>query len=313
VAAYYNEFDPKTAAWLRELIKAGLIADGEVDERSITDVGPGDLRGFTQCHFFAGIGGWSYALRLAGWPDDRAVWTGSCPCQPFSVAGKGEGADDPRHLWPAWFPLIRECRPATVFGEQTSSKDGRYWLDLVLADLEGIDYAIGAFDLPAASVGAPHCRQRLWFVADAVSERAMPRAPGEGGGRRVVSHSDRHGQETKRERVNIERGFGGQVDLSDTHGGRRRQFDAAAVAGYQGQHPRASAPAGIQWRIESEPQPVAYGIPARVGRLRGYGNAIVPQVAAEFIAAYLEATGERRGAISSHGEAVVGTSEPGNF
>ncbi len=117
MAAYYNENDPKTAAWLRELIRQGLIADGEVDDRSIVDVQPDDLRGFVQCHFFAGIGGWSYALRLAGWPDDRAVWTGSCPCQPWSMAGSGEGADDPRHLWPAWKRLIEVARPAVLFGE----------------------------------------------------------------------------------------------------------------------------------------------------------------------------------------------------
>ena len=84
---YYNEHDAKAAAWMRELIKEGLIADGDVDERSIVDVQPGDLAGYTQCHWFAGIGGWSLALRLAGWPDDRPVWTGSCPCQPFSSAG----------------------------------------------------------------------------------------------------------------------------------------------------------------------------------------------------------------------------------
>ncbi len=63
--AYYNEFDKKTAAWLRELIKAGLIAQGHVDERPIQEVRPSDLAGFCQCHFFAGIGVWSYALRLA--------------------------------------------------------------------------------------------------------------------------------------------------------------------------------------------------------------------------------------------------------
>ena len=56
-----------------------------------------DIAGYTQCHFFAGIGIWSYALRLAGWPDDRQVWTGSCPCQPFSAAGKGEAFNDERH------------------------------------------------------------------------------------------------------------------------------------------------------------------------------------------------------------------------
>ena len=91
MSAYYNEHDPFAAAWLRELIADGLIADGEVDERDIQTLDPADLAGYTQCHFFAGIGGWSLALRLAGWPDDRPVWTGSCPCQPFSSAGKSGG------------------------------------------------------------------------------------------------------------------------------------------------------------------------------------------------------------------------------
>src|SRR5690349_24417254 len=128
MTAYYNENDPKTAAWLRELIKAGLIADGEVDTRSIVDVRPDDLRGFTQCHFFAGIGGWSYALRLAGWPDDRPVWTGSCPCQPFSSAGRRLGEQDARHLWPVWKTLIEECQPPVLFGEQASGQGGASWL-----------------------------------------------------------------------------------------------------------------------------------------------------------------------------------------
>ena len=167
VTAYYNELDPFCAAWLRNLIAAGHIAPGDVDERSIVDVRPDDLAGYTQAHFFAGIGGWSYALRLAGWPDDRPIWTGSCPCQPFSSAGKGDGAADSRHLWPAWARLIRECRPGTVFGEQVSGRDGLAWLDLVHADLEARDYAVGAVTLPAASVGAPHGRHRIYFVADA--------------------------------------------------------------------------------------------------------------------------------------------------
>ena len=86
---YYNEFDPYAAQWLRNLIDAGHIPKGEVDSRSIKDVKASDLTGFVQCHFFAGLGGWSHALRLAGWPEDRPVWTGSCPCQPFSAAGAG--------------------------------------------------------------------------------------------------------------------------------------------------------------------------------------------------------------------------------
>ena len=88
--AYYNEIDPYAAQWLRNLISSGHIAAGDVDERSIVEVRPDDLRGYTQCHFFAGIGVLSHALRLAGWSDDRPVlvWTASLPCQPFSAAGK---------------------------------------------------------------------------------------------------------------------------------------------------------------------------------------------------------------------------------
>lgn len=117
----YNEFDPKAAAWLRELIRCGLIADGVVDERSILDVRPADLAGFTQCHFFAGVGGWSLALRLAGWPDSRSVWTGSPPCQPFSAAGRQLGKDDERHLAPHFASLVAAGRPDTLFGEQVAS------------------------------------------------------------------------------------------------------------------------------------------------------------------------------------------------
>ena len=170
MAAYYNEYDPKAAAWLRELIKQGHIADGVVDDRSIEDVTPTELLGFTQCHFFAGIGVWSYALRRAGWVDDRPVWTGSCPCQPFSAAGKGAGFDDERHLWPAFHHLISQCQPPIVLGEQVASKDGLGWLDLVHADLEATGYASGAVDLCAAGIGAPHIRQRLWWVGTRLAD-----------------------------------------------------------------------------------------------------------------------------------------------
>ncbi len=189
MSAYYNEIDPYAAAWLRNLIKDGHIADGVVDERSISDVKPEELFEFTQCHFFAGIGVWSYALRSAGWEDDRPVWTGSCPCQPFSGAGNRKGMADERHLWPHWFHLIEECRPPTVFGEQVASKDGLGWIDLVQADMEGADYAIGAFDLCSAGFGAPHIRQRLWFVADTDN----PRSQGWISGRSDTQRQDQHG------------------------------------------------------------------------------------------------------------------------
>ena len=189
MVAYYNEIDPYAAEWLRSLIRSGHIADGIVDERSISDVRPDELQEFTQCHFFAGIGVWSYALRSAGWEDDRPVWTGSCPCEPFSGAGNRKGMADKRHLWPHWFHLIEQCRPSTVFGEQVASKDGLGWIDLVQADMEGADYAIGAFDLCSAGFGAPHIRQRLWFVADTDDTRRQ----GWISGRSDTERQDQHG------------------------------------------------------------------------------------------------------------------------
>ena len=171
MTAYYNEIDEYAAQWLRNLIAAGHIAPGDVDTRSITKVHPDDIKNYTQCHFFAGIGVWSHALRRAGWADARPVWTGSCPCQPFSTAGKGAGFDDERHLWPVFGDLIGECRPATVFGEQVASKDADSWIDLVQADLEAMGYAVGAVPFPAAGVGAPHIRDRLYWMADSGGTR----------------------------------------------------------------------------------------------------------------------------------------------
>ena len=171
MTAYYNEFDPYAAQWLRNLIVAGHIAPGDVDDRSIEDVRPSDLRGYTQCHFFAGIGVWSHALRSAGWSDDRPIWTGSCPCQPFSAAGKGDGFADERHLWPAFNHLIEQCRPPAVLGEQVASKAVDPWIDLVQDDMEALGYRFGAVAFPSAGVGAPHIRDRTYWVADASSTR----------------------------------------------------------------------------------------------------------------------------------------------
>jgi DNA (cytosine-5)-methyltransferase 1 len=175
MTAYYNEIDPYAAQWLRNLIKAGHIASGFVDETDIRDVQPSTLMGYTQCHFFAGIGVWSHALRRAGWPDDRPIWTGSCPCQPFSAAGTGAGFADERHLWPHFHWLIEQCNPSVVLGEQVASKDGLQWLDLVSADLEGSGYAVAAGDLCAAGFGGAHIRQRLYWFATHSEYVGMPR------------------------------------------------------------------------------------------------------------------------------------------
>lgn len=280
MAAYYNEIDPFSADWLKELIKAGHIAHGEVDNRSIEDVTPSDLAGFTQCHFFAGIGVWSYALRKAGWPDDRPVWTGSCPCQPFSTAGEGNGFADERHLWPAFFHLISQFRPVTVFGEQVAAKDGLAWLDLVQADLEGAGYTSGAVDTPACGFGAPHIRQRLYWVAESGMANTISQ--------RLEGHSGDGNEETGRAAKRPTAGTGdpGELDNRERPGptnGFWRDVDWLFCR-------------DGKWRaVRPRSFPLAHGTTNRVGLLRGYGNAIVTTQAEEFIRAYMEVCNDERG------------------
>lgn len=378
MTVYYNEIDPQAAAWLRELIKQGHIADGVVDERSIEDITPDELSGFTQCHFFAGIGVWSYALRQAGWPDDRQVWTGSCPCQSFSTAGKGAGFADERHLWPAWHHLISQCRPPVIFGEQVEAAVRHGWLDLVQADLEGIDYACGSVAFPAAGIGAPHIRQRLYFVADAerraaeryghaleaeaggvqgasreqrlrtdtrdgdatvsvanadhtrpqgrplLPQRASQRAAGQNGvadeladtsdlgrlGRRAGEAGVEPGEEQRPARLCATGGLANPLyaerraqhvcgeDGHHREDGRRSQ--AHSESGTCGEVCRPSPTNGFwgaadwlhctdgKWRpVEPGTFPLAHGATARVGRLRGYGNAIVAPAAQAFIEGFM--------------------------
>lgn len=338
-AAYYNEIDPFAAQWLRNLIAGGHIAPGEVDERSIEDVTPDDLRGFTQCHFFAGIGVWSHSLRLAGWPDDKPVWTGSCPCQPFSAAGKGDGFADERHLWPHFFHLISERRPQHVFGEQVASGNANTWFDIVQADLEGMGYAFGLVPFAAAGIGAPHIRERAYWVAHAHSQiddrRRDVRANGwdehsDGShlngmaysnhqicdeGETICSGRDAvlHGSSVNRlGNTNVPRLEG--LVRDDSSAGREGATGPVAAPGVHmrplevngfwrdadwllcrdgkwrpvepGTFPLVDGAAARLGRVESGVARVASS--NRVGRLKGYGNAINAQAAAEFIRAYME-------------------------
>lgn len=347
---YYNEWDPQAAAWLRELIAERLIPRGLVDERSITEVKAEDLEGFTQCHFFAGIGGWPLALQLAGVSHKTRLWTGSPPCQPFSAAGKQLGQFDPRHLAPVFLSLISECRPPVLFGEQVAPAIAKSWMCDLQTHLEREDYAVGFAVLPACSVGAPHKRDRLFFGAqqlgDANSERhnrqhaLLQRAgpenmsevtwSGENGGmgytdserlqreRRDSYSQGREGPDfrqagllngagtetdelayssqcgRRKERENVRR-----VIVRDSEEGRTARRGTGSSDNTTNSHHGFWSDAdwlgcrdGKFRPVEPGTFPLANGIPARVGRLRGYGNAIVPQVAAEFITAFMGAAGE---------------------
>lgn len=341
---YYNEIDTFAASWLANLMDAELIPRGHIDTRSITDVQPADLTGYERCHFFAGIAGWELALQLAGWPRGVPVWTGSCPCQPFSAAGKGLGEKDPRHLWPEFFRLIRECRPHVVFGEQVPGAIGHGWLDGVSADLEAEGYAVGSCVLGAHSVGAPHKRQRLYWVAESTDaewrlgiEREQTIAS-RNGRNRLANNGDADGMakpecngrwidEPRREtqgRVIDGRTSARDVGLAEISRPQGQRRQSCAAVGYEcwrlaglpsdpwNQSTAIECIDGKSRRISSQPgdEPLAYGIPAklgpnfagldrvgqraartnRVGRLRAYGNAIVPEVAAVFIRAFMETT-----------------------
>lgn len=346
---YYNENNPKVAAWLRELIKKNLIGVGFVDERSIEDVTPDDLLGYIQCHFFAGIGGWSLALRKARWEDARPVWTGSCPCQPFSQAGKGKGFADERHLWPAWHWLIQQCKPIVVFGEQVAGKAGETWLDLVSSDLEGESYTFGAVATAACGVGAPHQRKRLYWVAHTEkcgkwtqyrksepSPRQEKQDRGRGvpgrlayavslrvSGRNIEGLRESRGEVAQQENwkdTSDEFGDGvqdvGRVAESTSQGlfscpqggihceeesTRTRDGKLKRPGTTNGSH-GVSGPTNGFWRdadwlfcrdgkwraVGPGVFPLADGVPVRVVRLCGYGNAIVIPQAVAFIEAYME-------------------------
>lgn len=354
--AYYNDNDPFCCSWLRELISAGLIMDGVVDSRSIVEVSGDELDQFTRVHLFAGIGGWDYALRLAGWPVEVPVWTGSCPCQPFSVAGQGKGENDERHLFPEFARLIAECSPAVVFGEQVASKAGRQWLAGVRTTLETLGYGVGAADLCAAGVGAPHIRQRLYWVAQSSSwgwNAYQLEEPRQSNGEDRVGEATvlgRSGDDSGLAYSECQQEYQEQQGPEDAEGrrsadctggrctshwvadssfrrngsqrGESRQSDGQEIKdrgssvlgglannnkGLQGRHSKVLRECSSEqspWsgsaliacrdrktrRIPTEPAlfPLANGLPNRVGILRGAGNSIVPQVAAEFIQAVME-------------------------
>ena len=363
--AYYNDNDPELCKWLRNLIAAGEIAPGDVDDRSIEDVEAKDLSDYTQCHFFAGLGGWSAALRLAGWPDERPVWTGSCPCQPFSAAGKRKAEADERHLWPAFRRLIAECGPPAVFGEQVAGRLGLQWLAGVFTDLAALEYAVCGADLPAACAGAPHIRQRLFWCADAGRPPRPAKQQHHAGERQAGAAPDRAGVGQCRQAGGCADGIdGGSQDgwPQDAAGIPRRDFPGAtdssvsataeescsagglgdaehvqarngeqAEQGPEAANGRHRPPDAGPWsnwvalpyadgehrRTQPGIFPMAYGLPRSLGEgdprppgldslaearaslrrakryrkvaISGYGNAIVPQVAAVFIQTVMDA------------------------
>ncbi|QQQ00914.1 DNA cytosine methyltransferase [Lysobacter enzymogenes] len=239
MAVYYNEIDPYLCQWLKNLMGAGLIPAGDVDDRDIRFVSADDVRGYAQCHFFAGIGGFAYAARLAAWPDDTALWTGGFPCQPFSVAGNQRAQADDRHLWPELHRLIAQARPALFLGENVAGLIA-LGLDGVLADLEGEGYASRAVVVPACAVNAPHRRDRVWIVgqrlADGSGERRQ-QIPGRALGDEA---SDAGGAPAGHHQL----AGGGEGGLADRDGERPRE--AGQLRGRAAQRPTGRGEGGLE-------------------------------------------------------------------
>lgn len=276
MSAYYNDNDPYNAKWIRNLIDAGHLPPGDVDDRSIIDVSADDLIGYEQVHLFAGIGGWPFAGRLAQIPDDFPYWSGSCPCQPFSISGKRKGFSDERHLWPEFKRLLTKQCPSTVFGEQVARAPD--WLNLVRRDLEEMGYAVGAIPMEAASAGAEHFRDRYWFVADNHGKRKLQ---SEGGFRYKRGWTPYGCSCALVDRPSFGWGEGW------TEYEIQQRLSAATITSIDGGQYvkcpdgkwRRLPPPGVRW--------LGARIPSRVAKLRAIGNAIDPRCAATFMTAYL--------------------------
>lgn len=326
---YYNEIDANCLRHIEALIAEGAIPDGDIDSRDIRDVAPRDLAGYDQCHFFAGVAGWANALRLAEWPADRPIWTGSCPCQPWSACGHGRGVEDARHVWPAFRWLIARCRPAFVVGEQVASGLAvREWMPGVYTDLEALGYRVPrdragdyeVYSLPACSIGAPHIRQRLWWLADRCGPGLQGRPRHEHGEGRadavgsVAARGASHWTGTVlwpcRDGVS-RRVPARRVDEPDPGGPQHESprycaeeplaessgpdVERSGGAGVNAGHGRVDAESavcvladGLWAGVDARLFPLAPVQPGRPGALMGAGNAIVPEVAAVFLRAYLE-------------------------
>jgi len=281
---YFNEIDPFAAHVLK------TCYSGYVDDRSILDVKPEELAGYNRAHFFGGAGLWQVACELAGWPDDRAIWTASCPCQPFSVAGKGLGVDDPRRLWPHLFRLVRACRPPTIVGEQVAGAAGYGWLDGVRADLESEGYACRAVDIPACAINAPHERSRLYWVAVANTASQKRISDSHGDGSRKLGFADENGLEPMADAVGEGRERLWRRDVRETGREDQAGSNANADAGHWADYEWLQCDDGKARRTKPSLRMLVNGMAGRTDLWRLACNSIVPQLAAEVLKSLMETT-----------------------
>ena len=236
---------------------------------------------------FCDIEPWSRKVLRKHWPDvpiaedvkelandpdglvpDCDILTAGYPCQSFSLAGKRRGREDDRHIWPEIFTIIKRKRPTfcvfeNVYGHISMG------IDEVLSDLEGAEYSTRAFVVPAVACDAPHRRDRVWIIARNLSDTKGLHG----------NVSREHSEQGQRQEPQP-RNSSGSKNVADTKG-----------EGLEGRNIRGNSRPTISrfgksgwtkqklWKPEPPVGRVAHGIPRRVDRLRGLGNAIVPQIA----------------------------------
>jgi len=249
---------------------------------------------------FAGIGGIDIGLERAGmecvwqveiddyctrvlekhWPDVRRyrdvrklngrklkpvdLIAGGFPCQPHSVAGKRRGAADDRNLWPEFMRVVREARPRYVLAENVPGIISTY-LDTVLSDLEGEGYTCWTFNIPAVAFDAPHRRERIFVVA--YTSRFGWRRGNNGDEERSIRALQTEGSCSGEEQGLLAHAKTTRLEGADTEGATRSD-------GWVAERSQCD-----WWTVEPDVGRVAHGVPSRVDRLRGLGNAVIPQVA----------------------------------
>ena len=205
------------------------------------------------------------------------IITGGFPCQPFSIAGKQKGTNDDRHLWPEMFRIIKELKPRWIIGENVRGivniQDGVVF-ETVCTDLESEGYEVQAFNIPAAGVGAPHRRERIWIVAN--SRRTL---------RQGTELREKNENETRKEDADQHQRSSSSPELNVANASAGRRASQKTEVSTRGN--------GIEhqswWQSEPDVGRVANGISGRVHRLKALGNSIVPKIAEEIGRAIMKA------------------------
>ena len=276
----------------------------------------------THLDLFSGIGGFAIAAKWNGfrtvgfcdnepyaqavlrkhWPDvpihsdirevrgdlyaGITLLTGGFPCQPFSVAGKQRGKADDRYLWPEMLRVIREARPSWIIGENVAGIVNMA-LDQVHIDLEAEGYEVESIIIPACGVDAPHRRDRVWIVAHAKG--------GERG--RLQKQISKKGSQSCDQLSGIPSGLSGEFFPSNVADAESIAIQRQRTGWIEKSQPHereglfvreSEGSKQAQWLPEPNVDRVVDGLPNRTHRIRGLGNAIVPQVAAEIIRCIVE-------------------------